>query len=90
MIKTLGYEGYVRIGRATDLLRVLEKAKRPMLIAHPSIGIPLKSNMGLIGRWIGYNVKSFEFQEKGIITAMDYAILNDWKKPQPIHFPSEQ
>lgn len=89
LIETLGYKKYWETDHGRGLLRVLEGAKEPRLIAHPKLAVPLRKNMGWIGRWFGYKVVEEPFAAEGTISAMDFAILNDWKKPQPVSFPSD-
>lgn len=88
LMHTLGMEQYFKTRPHTDLLRVLEAAEIPRLIAHPDVAVKLRKNMGWIGRWLGYKVIPLPYQDKNMISAMDYGILDDWKKRRDVIAPN--
>lgn len=87
MINTLGYGTYTKIGSASPLLRVLENAKKPRIIAQPEMAKRLRKNMGVIGRFIGYKIVDEMYAREGSISAMDFSVINDWKTRHPVPPP---
>ena len=81
---TFGFKKYVTdMERGQPLLRVLEAARIPRLIAQPELAKTLRKNMGWIGRYLGYRFIQEPFMAEDTISAIDWAIKDDWKNPTP-------